>query len=84
MLDGVEAQARAKQANESAKTARPVDRCAVCRRPFVDGRCFWHPEGHDPVAEVKAAYRAAMAAHSALDEEQRAAVRAWLDGVTVL
>lgn len=66
-----------------AITARPTDRCGECGRPYVNGGCFFHPPGWEAIESVKALYRAALAAHGALDDADRAKVRAWLDDVTL-
>lgn len=70
--------------SESAITVRPADRCPYCGRPHVNSGCFWHPAGHSEVERVKALYRAALEAHAALGEGQRAAVGAWLAGMEVV
>lgn len=71
-------------ASENAITARPADRCPHCGRPHVNGGCFYHPPGHSEVERVKVLYRAALEAHAALGEGERAAVSAWVAGMDVV
>ena len=73
-------------ASESAITARPADRCPTpgCGRLYVNGGCFYHPPGHSEVERVKVLYRAALEAHAALGEGERAAGSAWVAGMDVV
>jgi hypothetical protein len=70
--------------SETAITARPADRCQVCKRPMVDGGCFYHPPGWSEIEAAKAAYREWMARHAALDDAGRAAFGAWAEGLETL
>ena len=73
-----------RKSHPSAQTARPTDRCTHCQRPLPEGGCSYHPEGWTPAGHVRSLYRAAMDAHAALPEAERAAVTLWVANVEVV